>query len=120
MKREITDMSSRVKDYTPPDILLSNDTMTNILQSFQSQERTKSNSDKYRELTITLALSLIGCIISLVGAFSAMEMSWRVITGIIIAILLILMCITAFKWYEAYKEAKSCENNPAGIEGKVQ
>lgn len=109
-------MSSRVKDHTPPDILLSNDTMKNILQSFQSQERTKSNSDKYRELTITLSLSLIGCVISFAGAFSAMGMLWDIISGIIIAILLIVMCITAFKWHEATREAKAYKGNSSDIE----
>ena len=109
-------MSNRVKDYTPPDILLSNDAMKNILQSFQTQEKAKNNINKYRELTITLLLSLIGCVISFVGAFSAMEITWRIITGIILVMLVIFMCISAFKWYEVCKETRACRNYPLNIE----
>ena len=48
-----------VKEYFPPDILLSKEAMKNILVDFQNREKANSSSNKYKELTITLILSLV-------------------------------------------------------------
>lgn len=112
-------MSKKLKDYKPKDILLSYEAVQNILQSFQQREKNQNSSAKYRDLTITLFVSLVGCIISIVTAFSTMSNIARAGVILIAAGLVVYAAICAFKWCEANSELKHNSKDHTSFENMV-
>ncbi len=103
-------MPRPLKEYTPKDILISDEALHNAVQDFQKQAQAKTTLEKNKELSITLGLAAISILVSFVTAFSSIGLPAKMFLGAIFLGLFIYAVVCVSKCLEAKKSLRNNEN----------
>lgn len=94
-------MQKPLNEYTPKEILISDEALHNAVQDFQKQVQVKTEYDKAKELAITLGVAAISMLVSIIPAFSSIGLFTKIFLGAVIlgisvyAILCVSKCLEA-------------------------
>lgn len=99
-------MDRKLKDYKPTDVLISYDSLQNILQNYEQRYKAEIVRDKNKELAISTSVTFIANVISGVTVFSASNIFIRIVIVMVSVALFIYTIICASHWHEAHNEIK--------------
>ncbi|MCH5350928.1 MAG: hypothetical protein J1F39_03055 [Clostridiales bacterium] len=100
----------KLKDYAPPEVLLSIDAIKNIANEYSKANELKSKHGKDLELIITLAINLLLNILAFAPNFSNLDLWAQVIASIIMLAIFVYLVIGIVRWRKNSSKIKEDHN----------
>ncbi len=112
-------MNKKLCEYKLPEVLISSDGISSILQTYQSKVAAREAEQRNKGLTITMLIEAVSSLILLLSGLNSMDKWLLLFIGIVGVVEVIYTAICGSKWYEANKLLKDGAVNDINLENMV-